>query len=96
MSQVRTTTGRRVFVAPNRPRDTGRPTGRVQLIDRAAAATQNLTHMSLEADAHVIGRLPARLTLTHMSYSTAGNRPDADRRRRHMLRYRPHGGPIGR
>jgi hypothetical protein len=36
MSQVRTTTGRRVFVAPNRPRDTGRPAGRVQLIDRAA------------------------------------------------------------
>src|SRR5580692_11342154 len=36
--------------------------------------------MSLEADAHVMTRLPGQLTLTHMSYSTPGNRPDADRR----------------
>ena len=63
---------------------------------RAAAAAQNLTHMSLEADTRVIAWLPGRLTLTLMSYSTPGNRPDAHRRRGRMLRYRTHGGPIGR
>ena len=50
------------------------------------APPPNLTHMSLDADAHVMTRPPGHLTLTHMSYSTPGSRPDADRHSGRMLR----------
>jgi hypothetical protein len=61
--------------AAERPRDGSAP-----------APPPTLTHMSLEADAHVMTRPPGHLTLTHMSYSTPGNRPDADRHSGRMLR----------
>ena len=48
----------------------------------AATPAPNLTHMSLEADAHVMARFAGPLNADATSYSTPGNRPDADRRAR--------------